>query len=436
MCGILYSQDSNNFSDLSTLRKRGPEGFVEISNELGYFAHSMLHTIGEKVEQPLMDQQGVLLYNGSCYNSGSDNDAKWLSQQLDKNTDSNIDVIKNLNGEFAIVYVTDQHILFCVDPFDQRNLWFYHDQETKQLTVSSIPNLVKNKHHHCLRVEGNKIYIIDRNNFKIIVKNNKVFDLHQSINHFDHVFESFEQSVKRRYNPKSSINLLSSGFDSGVINCATHKIFDKVECVSDPSKEDRKCILDRLSIHGGNILPNYQGETKKRKEMFHDLIPINDIWDDPLVNPLVYIIENYIKPKNKKIVLTGNGGDEIYNDYQNQMGGFHWARTLGSFPSSLDLVWPWHNFSHSRLMLNNIRMDLICGYFGLEARNPLLDVDLVQSWLNTTHTSKNQTYKSWMRAYMQESNYPISDKFKYSWGQGVHQEDDWKLSAEKDQSNK
>ena len=36
MCGILYSQDSKGFSDLDTLKRRGPEGFTELENDYGY----------------------------------------------------------------------------------------------------------------------------------------------------------------------------------------------------------------------------------------------------------------------------------------------------------------------------------------------------------------------------------------------------------------
>ena len=65
MCGILYSQDSNGFTDLEMLKRRGPEGFVEDTNQLGYFAHSMLNTIGQNTPQPYHTKSGILLYNGS-----------------------------------------------------------------------------------------------------------------------------------------------------------------------------------------------------------------------------------------------------------------------------------------------------------------------------------------------------------------------------------
>ena len=63
------------------LKRRGPEGFTEQTNELGYFAHSMLNTIGENTPQPYQTKNGMLLYNGSTYNSGLDNDTEWIGKR-------------------------------------------------------------------------------------------------------------------------------------------------------------------------------------------------------------------------------------------------------------------------------------------------------------------------------------------------------------------
>ncbi len=130
--------------------------------------------------------------------------------------------------------------------------------------------------------------------------------------------------------------------------------------------------------------------------------------------------------KNKKIVLFGQGGDELYNDWHEQAMGFKWTRTNGSFPPSLEFVWPWHN--HNRqLHLSNTRTDFILGYFGLEARNPLLDVNLVQAWLNTTCALKNQGSKSWMKAYMDQEKYPYTMK-KVHWQNNDYKPTPWKLT--------
>jgi asparagine synthetase B (glutamine-hydrolysing) len=408
MCGILYSQDSTGFSDFEMLKRRGPEGFTELENDLGYFAHSMLNTIGESTPQPFQTKSGILLYNGSTYNSGKTNDTTWIGEKLDSNLDHTVDVVRELNGEYAFIYVTEKNIVFCVDHFDNRNLWIYYDQDRRQLTLASLPNIVRQKHMACWRADGNKIYILDRHDFSLSIVKNKVFNLDQKINHFDYVFEQFEQAVTSRYRPGITTNLLSSGFDSGVVACATQKIFGEADCVGDPEKEVIDTLKERTALHKAVIITNYQGHQEDKEKMFHGILSRNEIWDDACVNPIINLLKRYVVKRNKKIVITGNGGDEIYNDWQFQIKGHVWTKTNGSFPASLQLVWPWHNFN-GRQQLINTRIDFIAGYFGLETRNPLLDVDLVQAWLNTKSKMKN-SYKSWMKAYMDEEKYPYTMK--------------------------
>jgi asparagine synthetase B (glutamine-hydrolysing) len=425
MCGILYSQDSTGFSDLEMLKRRGPEGFTELENDLGYFAHSMLNTIGESTPQPYHTKSGILLYNGSTYNSGKDNDTTWIGDHLDDNLQNTLEVVRQLNGEFAFVYVTEKNIVFCVDHFDSRNLWFYHDTETKKITVASLPNIVQQKHNNSWRASGNKIYIFNRQNYTIQTEVNKVWNLEQKVPHLDFVFESFERAISRRYNPKTSTNLLSSGFDSGVINCATHKLFKTVDCVCDPDKEVVETIKERMSVHHVVILPNFGEHSKDKETMFHSLFANSNIWDDCSVEGLINLMKKYVRKRNKKIVITGNGGDEIYNNWQSQRGGHMWTKTNGSFPSSLELIWPWHN-DHERMQLTNTRTDMITGFNGLEARNPLLDTELVQAWINTKSNLKN-SYKYWMKKYMDDHQYPYTMKKVHSWSD-PYQPADWMLT--------
>ena len=110
MCGILYSKDSSGFLDLEMLKRRGPEGFTEQYTDLGYFAHSMLTTIGTNTPQPYQTKFGTLLYNGSTYNSGGENDTQWIGQRLDDKLDNTLDVVRELTGEYAFIYVTDRHV--------------------------------------------------------------------------------------------------------------------------------------------------------------------------------------------------------------------------------------------------------------------------------------------------------------------------------------
>jgi asparagine synthetase B (glutamine-hydrolysing) len=405
MCGILYSQDSTGFSNLDMLKRRGPEGFTELENDLGYFAHSMLNTIGESTPQPYHTKSGILLYNGSTYNSGKANDTQWLGEKLDDNLDNTLNVVRELNGEYALIYVTEKNIVFCVDHFEQRNLWFYYKQLSKDIAIASVPNVVTQKYNAVWRVQENKIYVINRDDFTLSIHTNKEWNLEQTTKDFDKVFEEFEKAVMCRYIPGVSVNLLSSGVDSGVINCASHKIFKQIDCVSDPRFEDKETLKQRMLLHKSTLITCPTGDQPEKIEMFEKIYPNDDLWDLPCVDPLITIVRKYMKSKRKKIMLFGQGGDELYNDYHGQCCKF--GRTSGRWPDALEMVWPWHSYK-DRLSLNNMRPDFICGFFGVESRNPLLDVNVVQAWLNTTSDLKNSGYKSWMVKYMEQEKYPYT----------------------------
>jgi asparagine synthetase B (glutamine-hydrolysing) len=423
MCGILYSQTPNGFSDLEMLKRRGPEGFQELKNDLGYFAHSMLNTIGEYTPQPYSTKLGIFLYNGSTYNSGEKNDTKWIADNLDDNLDHTLSVLRELNGEYALIYVTEKNVVFCVDHFDQRNLWFYHSKASQEITIASLPNVVKQKHNAAWRVEGNRLYVLDRNDFSLSVHTNKEWNLEQSINNFDNVFEEFEKAVKHRHTPNITTTLLSSGIDSGVIACASQKFFDQIDCVCDPRLEFKDVLAERMQIHGSKLIPYPGGDSPEKIEMFNKIIPDSAIFEAEEVEPLINIIKKHMKNKKFKIMLFGTGGDEMYNDHQDQRSGLVIGKSNGKWPESLEIIWPWYNYSN-RLRRTVSRPDLICGYFGIEARNPLLDVNLVQAWLNTASDLKNSGYKSWMVKYLEEEKYPYSLK-KVHWNEEEFFPKDW-----------
>lgn len=421
MCGILYSQDSSGFTDLEMLKRIGPDGFKEVSNELGYFACSHLNIVGTSLDQPKQTKSGIFLHNSATKH-------KLAIDNLDDNLNNTVDFVKELGGSYALIYATEHHVVFCVDHFENKNLWFHHDKDSRHLTIASVPNVVKQKHGTAWKVSENKIYIVDRKNFSIEIKTNKVFDMTQKTNNFDLVFEKLESAVKNNYHPGQSTSLLSSGMDCGVINCAIQKIFGEADCLADPQQEVIDILQDRVKLHRARLLPNLQGHHEEKEKIFNQLLPTNEVWDLPMINPVINLIKNGVKKRNKKIVIVGTGGDEIYNDRQGQKCGHLFSKTNGGFPASLELVWPWHNY-HSQLRLMNMRFDFITGYFGIGANYPLTDVELVQAWLNTTQSLKKE-YKLWMKEYMLQEKYPYTTEKVHSFNQ-KYEPEQWKIVNDK-----
>lgn len=416
MSGLLYSQDSNGFRDLTVLKRRGKDACTELQNELGYFHHCLLDLTGAEASQPMKTSHGYALLDGGSYNCKSC--SKFLRDNLDGNLSNTLDCIRGARGEFALVYVTERHIVFCVDTFGLKNLWFFHDQSTRQLTLSSIPRLVEQKHGNSWQADGNKIYIVDKHDWSVDIQENHIFNLDQKIKHFDYVFEQFENAVQDRYQPEHSTLLLSSGMDSGALACAINKLFGELDCVSDPEIEDKEVIKQRMAIHKAVILPPVKDLSEEDKDiMLKEIIGKHTLWHVSVTDGLINLIKNYVYKNKKKIVITGEGTDALYTDRMGEGNGTAWSKTNQKFPNNLSFVWPWYNLQ-GKLQIMNTRNDFIAGYYQAEARSPMLDLKLVQAWLNTTADCKNDK-KSWIRQYMDLHKYPYTLEKIHSWSKEI-----------------
>ena len=219
MCGIYYSTVKTQFED-NGVKRRGPEDWTTLENHLGYFAHSMLSTIGEHTKQPITTGQGTLLYNGSTYNQNN-NDSQWIADNLTNSREQCIEFIKTLIGEYALVWNTETHTIFCSDVFSIRPLYYWVDDTN--INIASLPEALKQcpAQYKC---EGNKIYTYDKKTKQITVCANRHFDLTQTVSNYDSVFEKFEQAVKDRHT-QGNLYTVSAGYDTGAIACCVENHF-------------------------------------------------------------------------------------------------------------------------------------------------------------------------------------------------------------------
>ena len=406
MCGYWYSNNTlPTDEDLINVRRRGPDGFQRLENELGNFSHALLITKPPRYDQPVVNAHGVMLYNGSIYNV-KDNDTIWLKNQFDNNLDNCIEVIKQLRGEYSITYVSENFVIFAVDQFSTRSLWYYFSQEQQTISISSTPDVLRKYHTGAWPCEENTIYVLDKHTWQIKTLVTTEWNLDQTITNYDRVFEEFESAVQLRYTDQALIPI-SSGYDSGVIACCLSEKFKiKISVAGFKGKENLNILAKRLQKHRGVILSDigsdeqYKADTLQITKQRHSIGIAGDRFKEICL---------YTKSLNKCINITGRGGDEIYADY-----GFNGkqltssSRFGGFFPENLRLIYPWWQKTQDFIDFN-VLQDCLYGYHGTEARVPLMDQKLIQAWLNTTQKLKNSRYKGWMAEYMDFYNYPFSE---------------------------
>ena len=409
MCGYYYSYNIPVKKVSDSILLRGPEQFKKLDVENEHFGHALLSTRGTSPQQPIQNKDGTLVYNGSTYNS-KNNDTQWIIDNLDQTVETTVDLIKSLVGEYSLTYVTDTHIVFSVDQFSSKNLFFYYDKETRSFIAGSTVDFVLLHKPTAVRAQENRIYIIDKHTCELEIQVTTEWNLTQTVDNYDRVFDTFEQAIQDRHEPGLTTYMLSSGIDAGAIVCSARKFFNKdMYTVSKIGREDPKVLAERIDLQDKPLIDRADDSA---------VIPFTlDMFElykfeytkHQNAQALTSILQNHFLPRKQKICISGIGGDELYDDYQPDKQS--WGRVgkiIGGWPSDLRTIYPWHDYADTKLHRQIHRSDMICGHHGIEGRYPLTDQRLFQCFLNTTVRLKNSGYKHWQVSYMQEHDYPIT----------------------------
>jgi len=363
--------------------------------------------VGTKHNGVYTSNSGQLIAVGFCYDSGFQS----IVDQLTDQPQDLIEVLQSVNGDYAFFVETDSYYAVVTDPWKTKHIWI--STNNNRLLVSNTPVTIRQQDQHAYTVDPNTVIVVDKKDFSVKKYTNRSWNLKQTVNNHNAVFDALERSVARRYNSES-ITTLSSGYDSGVIACALHNLGYKKFSVSFASSEDKTVLAARLKLHGGTVLPETGQMTEQEKQDIRSLYVQRYSLDES--GESIARVCKHMNKIGKTNILAGNSGDEFYSDY-GYLGKQLGEKSLfgGWFPDDLELIWPWHDYMNKQSNLIS-RLDLVSGYFGIQHKEPLLDVELVQAWLNTTVKLKNRRYKNWMYEYMIEHNYPMLVDVKIGFG--------------------
>ena len=229
--------------------------------------------------------------------------------------------------------------------------------------------------------------------------------------------------LKRTKNPLQKCFIpFSAGHDSGLF--AAEMIDKKLSfhVYSNPIGEDQEILEKRFNNLQENgveydILEPKENEFKNLHKFILEncekYLLINpdaefqNFTDPDFRNTPGYIAFAIICKKAREdsnlICFSGQGGDEIFSDYFNQNSNPAMSELKGNWNN---ITKPWTNFysGWNRVFLG--ATERIAGLFGIEARYPLLDFDVVQEFLNLHPALKNRFYKSPITNRLEELNFP------------------------------
>lgn len=425
MCSFLFTNftgfdvDSANF----LIKKRGPDHTNVFVDAGKTYIHNLLSITGDFFVQPLADDFLNIMFNGEIYNYNQIGNFRSDVESI-RHTYSSLEKngLVNLDGEFSI-FIYDkkkERYLLVTDTFGTKPL--YYSIENSRIGVCSYPDPLKILgFSRSIRCNPNSILEIDANNLEIIEEVPLFkFDLTQHKESYEDWKSAFSRSIEKRVlnTPHDILLPLSSGYDSGLISCVLNQIRPDYISYTILGTENREVINSRILINKNsvkNIIESLDSDTVSEisQDFANNVQHFNygptpyeithDGFNDPGAIGLYYILKDARIKYNTKIVLSGQGSDEIMSNIQTY--GFN-TKNPEKFQSDLESIFPWGNFYMGSQWSYLMKEECIAGSLGIETRYPFLDRDLVQEYLWLLPELKNREYKAPISDYLDELSYP------------------------------
>lgn len=431
MCSFLLTNkkdfDINYVNEY--LKYRGPDNTTIIKEKQWTFIHNLLSITGEFTTQPLIKDDVFLIFNGEIYNfldlnKNYKSDGFYI---LDQYLNKKEDFFKFLDGEFALCLLDfkQNKLYFSGDLFLTKPIFFGIDNSTKEIGLASYKSALERlKFEKVLRLNPNTSYILDLNNFKLSQKTIYNWNLNQNIDTYEIWTESFFNAIKKRtlFTKNKFLVPMSSGYDSGAIVCALQQLNKNNDFItySFYGNEDYNIINERVKILSNKIVKSSITNNEQfliTKEFNSTVEPFfygpnpstktHDGFKDKGAIGLFYLLTEIKQKYNIKVQFSGQGGDEITGNLSTY--GFN-GHNPNVWPDNLSTVFPWHNFYYGANWSYLNKEECIAGSLGIETRYPLLDKQVVQSFLNLTPKLKNKNYKAPITFLFEKYNFPFKNE--------------------------
>lgn len=372
----------------NSLKHRGPDNSKIINFNGLYLGHNLLSITGF-VKQPLLNKDFVFLSNCEIYNYKElakkenlkvDNDSELLFKLLQKNYDNPKKVLSKLNGDYSIAffYLEKDFIkgFLTRDIFGVKPLWYYYDKTNFYFASEkkALPKEIKDK-----AIDLNPRILLDFS-YNLKTKALKIKEKYKGF--FENKFITVDynsaknktenllrKSVELRLTAnKNTAVLISGGIDSSLIgyyskvnkNVKYYTIYttdkDSDKIYAEKLEKELDIKIKYIKISEAEIIFN-----------INKVANIIETYDNVKLSVALpfYFLAKQLKKDKIKVVLIGNGADNIFCGYNRFI--YNYNPTKDSI-SSLRKIYDSDCY----------RDDLIFMHFGIEARYPYLDYNLVK----------------------------------------------------------
>ena len=405
------------------IRHRGPDWSGIYCGGSAILAHERLSIVDpESGGQPLYspDRKQVLAVNGEIYNHQEIR--RLYAGKYDFQTKSDcevilalykekgIDFLEDLSGIFAFVLYDEEKDEFLIarDPIGVIPLYIGHDDDGKVYVTSELKALEGFCENYEPFLPGHYLWSED------LKKDSSLFTLHSSLKRYykrdwmqydavkdnpasvSAIHDALESAVKRQLMSDVPYGvLLSGGLDSSVISAIAEK-YSEMRIENDsrtkaywprlhsfavglkgaPDLAKAKLVAD----HIGTVHHEINYTIQEGLDAIRDVIYYIETYDVTTVRAStpMYLLARVIKSMGIKMVLSGEGADEIFGGYLY----FHKAPTAKDFHEETVR-------KLSKLYLYDcLRANKSLSAWGVEGRVPFLDKEFLDVAMRTNPSAK------------------------------------------------
>ena len=380
MCGFIgFISDINNkqIDSISQkfniyfnkLKERGPD-YSEVKKikfkskiiQVG-FVRLSIQDLNKKSNKIFCDDDNLILFNGEIYNHIKLREKYLQNQNFSTNTDTEVlfklfqkkgeIIVNELEGIFSFVYInlktekifmardfTGTKPLYYLcdnkDLFFSSEAWFLYSLSGKELDKKSLNfflNFGFTEEDKTLIKNVNKVkprYIYDFNLFNNSLNKKLYFNLSKSKSfkkpNVEDSKKLLDNTIKKNLIADTKIGtFLSGGVDSTTVALVAKKYNENIEAIT-------TCFLPKDKFKKFNVDFEFSNKISKdynfklhvhyvndEKDLYNDFIKVTNYLDEPVSN--LNFLNTYwqtklAKENNIKVVLTGDGADELFCGYE------------------------------------------------------------------------------------------------------------------------